>query len=115
MSSKSKKKIKPQELAEEKVLPDPVCKKYILCSPDVSYSTATYRLDRVAIVHNQGCVQVIDTGNGYHIHDVNPGGTHTYYLDYAVAADFFAALKIFYYNADKVNGEYWTIFQGEKL
>lgn len=110
MSSKSKKKVKEAPaLAEQK--------SYILFAPDVSYSHATYTDGRVTIVHNENAwVQVIDTGSGYQINDTSPGkGTVTHNIDYALAADLFAALKIFYHNADKRNGEHWTIFQGSKL
>ena len=98
--------------------PMPVRKTYFLLAPDVEYSsTATYTDGKVTIVHSENAwMQVIDTGSGYQINDTSPvKGTVTYSIDYALAADLFAALKIFYHNADKVNGEYWTIFSGEKL
>jgi hypothetical protein len=115
MSRKQKSKVgKP---VEGQVLPDPIRKTYFLLAPDAWHSTATYTGDKVTIVHNeQAYIEVIDTGNGYHITDISPlGGTKKYDLDYSVMADIFAALKIFYHNADKINSEYWTIFQGEKL
>lgn len=95
----------------------PVRKTYFLLAPDVEHSTATYTDGKVTIVHSESAyVQVIDTGSGYQINDTSPGkGTVTHNIDYALAADLFAALKIFYHNADKINGEYWTIFQGEKI
>lgn len=97
--------------------PMPVRKTYFLLAPDVEHSTATYTPDRVTIIHNESSyVQVIDTGSGYQINDTSPiKGTVTHSIDYALAADFFAALKIFYHNDDKLHGEYWTIFQGEKI
>jgi len=114
----SQKKVKQNSKpAEEKTLPDPVCKTYFLLAPDVIDSTATYTKNRVTVVHDEDSyIRVIDNGNGYEITDVSPnGGTKKIDMDYALAADLFAALKIFYHNAGKVNGEYWTIFQGEKL
>lgn len=97
--------------------PMPVRKTYFLLAPDVEHSTATYTDGKVTIVHSENAwVQVIDTGSGYQINDTSPrNGTVTHSIDYALAADFFAALKIFYHNADNVNVEYWTIFQGEKI
>lgn len=111
----SKKKV--NKLAEDQVLPNPARKTYFLLAPDVEHSTATYTLDKVTVVHNESAyVQVIDTGSGYQINDNSPGkGMVTHSIDYALAADLFASLKIFYHNAEKYNGEYWTIFQGEKL
>ena len=95
----------------------PEIRTYFLIAPDVGHSSATYTPGRVTIVHNESAwVQVIDTGNGYAITDTTPlNGTVTHNIDYALAADLFAALKIFYHNADKRNGEYWTTFQGSKL
>lgn len=95
----------------------PERKTYFLSAPDVGHSTATYTSNRVTVVHDESAyVQIIDTGNGYEITDTAPlNGTVTHNIDYALAADLFAALKIFYHNAEKRNGEYWTIIQGEKL
>lgn len=109
----SKKKIK----VEEKALPPPARKTYFLIAPDAIHSAATYTEGKVIIAHNEDSyVSVIDTGNGYHISDTSRvNGTVTYDLDYALAADFFAALKIIYHNSSRLNGEYWTVFQGEKL
>lgn len=113
----SKKKVKDNVTPiEGKVLLDPVYKTYILFAADVVHSTAVCTNGRVTIVHGENnSTQLIDTGSGYCLHDISPSGAVTYNLDYAVAADLFAALKIFYHNADKINGEYWTIFQGEKI
>lgn len=113
----SKKKVKDNVTpVEGKVLLDPVYKKYILFAPDVTYSTAICTNGRVTIVHGENSsTQLIDTGNGYCLHDISPKGAVTYNLDYSVTADLFAALKIFYHNADKVNGEYWTVFEGDKI
>lgn len=109
----SKKKVK----VEEEALPPPVKKTYFLIAPDVIHSAATYTEGRVTIAHNEDSyVTVVDTGNGYHISDTSRvNGTVTYDFDYALAADFFAALKIIYHNSSRLNGEYWTVFEGEKL
>lgn len=112
----AKKKVKDTTPVEGKVLLDPTYKKYILFAPDVAYSTAICTNGRVTIVHGENhSTQLIDTGSGYCLHDISPSGAVTYNLDYSVTADLFAALKIFYHNADKVNGEYWTVFQGNKI
>lgn len=92
-------------------------KEYFLFAKDTWHSSATYHAGRVTIAHNdEAYFEILDHGSGYEITDVSPlGGTKKISLDYSMAADLFAALKIFYHNADKINGEYWTIFQGEKL
>lgn len=111
----SKKKVK--EEVKEEALPPPVKKTYFLIAPDVIHSAATYMDGKVTIAHNEDSyVSVVDTGNGYHISDTSRvNGTVTYDLDYAVMADIFAALKIIYHNSNRLNGEYWTVFSGEKL
>jgi len=115
MYMSSKKKVTPPEPVFSPEKPA-VRKTYFLLAPDVEHSTATYTTDRVTVVHSENAwVQVIDTGSGYQINDTSPrNGTVTHSIDYALAADLFATLKIFYHN-DKINGEYWTIFQGEKI
>jgi hypothetical protein len=111
----SKKKI--TQSVETTTTPPPVRKNYFLFSPDTQHSSAVYTQNRVFITHTEyAYVEIIDTGSGYHIKDVSPlGGTKIYDVDYSLAADLFAALKIFYHNADKINGEYWTVFQGNKI
>lgn len=111
----SKKKVRKSEVETTTLPPNRV--KYWLLSPDSWHSCAVYGDGKVLITHNEhSYLQVIDTKNGYQVTDVSPlGGTKVYNIDYAAMADLFAALKIFYHNADKKNGEYWTIFQGEKI
>lgn len=111
----AKKKV--TQSVETTTMTPPVRKNYLLFSSAVTYSGAVYTKDRVFITHTEEAyVEIIDTGSGYHVKDVSPlGGTKIYDLDYSLMADLFAALKIFYHNADKINGEYWTVFEGHKL
>jgi hypothetical protein len=92
-------------------------KKYFLFSVDGDKSSAMYTKNVVTITHHERAhFTIADTGSGYEVTDVSPGGgTKTYSFDYSEAADLFASLKIFYHNADRVSGEYWSVFQGEKL
>lgn len=91
-------------------------KSYFLTSKE-DHATACYTTDKVVVTHHEKAhFTIIDNGNGYSITDISPGsGTLTYEMDYAVMADLFAALKILYHNADKEQGEYWTVFCGEKV
>jgi hypothetical protein len=112
----SKKKVTPPEPVFSPERPVPRLN-YFLLAPDVGHSAATYHAGRITIVHSdEAYFQILDHGSGYEITDVSPGGgTKKISVDYSLAADLFASLKIFYHNADKINGEYWTIFQGEKI
>jgi hypothetical protein len=92
-------------------------KKYFLFSVDGGRTLGRFTKDTVTISHHESAsFTVVDTGNGYEITDITPVyGTRKYELDYGAMADLFAALKIFYHNADERTGEYWSIYEGEKL
>jgi hypothetical protein len=116
-SEMAKAKKKKESVTLEFELPNDKGKEYILYHLDGLYSTAGYSRDEVVITHTElANFTVTDTGNGYEITDKSAyGGTKKYSIDYGGMADLYAALRIFYHNAGKVHGEYWTVIEGKKI
>lgn len=94
-------------------------KKYFFFNGDIGEPViATWTEGNVTIRYSDTIETVItDTGEGYAIAETSPAWKEAKItlLDYSLTADIFAALKIFNQNSDSGEGEYWTVFQGEKL
>ena len=92
-------------------------KNYFLFSGDGGGSSAKLTKNTVTITHHETAYFTItDTGNGYEIVEKSPGGgTKKYSIDYGTMADLIAAFRIFRHDNHKLYGDYWTVYEGEKL
>lgn len=92
-------------------------KNYFLFSGDGDSSSAKFTKGNVTITHHEtASFTITDTENGYEIVEKSPGGgTKKYSIDYGTMADLIAAFRIFRHDNHKLYGDYWTVYEGEKL
>lgn len=89
---------------------------YLSCPEQGDPLSAVWEKGKVTI-HHTGTTVVTDTGSGYKIVETVPAWKEPKVteIDYSLMADLFAVMKILYRNESKQNGEYWDVFEGEKL
>lgn len=91
---------------------------YFLFNSDLGEPTkATFIGNTFTIYyHNNITVSIEDTGEGYLVIDTSPGSkVKKVLIDYSLMSDLATAMKIFAKENGQTEGDYWSIYKGEKI